>query len=259
MGDIVVKRNNKKISYFFILIQVILYVSFLLIDFFGKDIILSSSIKFSIIILCFCYALFTKSSADKSILFCLKVGLFFTLISDLFILILDLYIYGVITFIIVQQLYGIRISAAANNHSSEERKVSILQSFMVRFAIQISVALLVYYLLQISGVKIDVLLVVSVFYFICILNNALRAMIIIGQKKMDRSFLIFTIGMVLFLLCDINVGLFNITMFVSLPEDVYQVLYSLSSILMWAFYAPAQVLITLSLTEMTPKQRYFAN
>jgi hypothetical protein len=52
--------------------------------------------------------------------------------------------------------------------------------------------------------------------------------------------------MVLFLLCDINVGIFNLSGFIALPERIYQMMYSVSSILMWTFYAPSQVLIALS-------------
>lgn len=240
---------TKKINLLFVFIQVILYVSFLAIDLTGASIALSIGIKYSIIILCFCYALFTKSSVDKSILFCIRIGLFFTLISDLFILILDYYFIGVLTFIIVQQFYGLRISMVKNSPSTEEGKLAIVQSFIVRFAMQVSSAAFISYLLHVAGINVDTLLVASIFYFISILNNALRALIIVTQKKKHKDFLVFTIGIVLFLLCDINVGLFNITGFIALPEDVYRVVYSLSSILMWTFYAPSQVLIALSVTN----------
>jgi hypothetical protein len=66
------------------------------------------------------------------------------------------------------------------------------------------------------------------------------------HAPMDKSDSIFAAGLVLFLLCDINVGLFNLSGFVSVTGRVVEILYSLSSILMWTFYAPSQVLIAIS-------------
>jgi len=106
-----VKRYAGKISIglLFVLLQTILYVAFLTLDLAGRNIGLSSKIKFAMIILCFCYAFFGKKNAGRSIIFYLQLALFLTVIADLFILILDYYFYGVLTFILVQQLYGIRL------------------------------------------------------------------------------------------------------------------------------------------------------
>jgi len=61
----------------------------------------------------------------------------------------------------------------------------------------------------------------------------------------SRDIRLFAWGMVLFLLCDINVGIFNLSGFINVGP-VYEVLYGISSISMWLFYAPSQVLIVLS-------------
>jgi hypothetical protein len=60
--------------------------------------------------------------------------------------------------------------------------------------------------------------------------------------------------MVLFLLCDINVGLFNLSDFIT-PSPAYNIIYSISSILMWTFYAPSQVLIALSVENEKKVQK----
>lgn len=56
----------------------------------------------------------------------------------------------------------------------------------------------------------------------------------------------FLIGLVLFLLCDINVLLFNLSSYINVSSQTYAVLQIASTVLMWAFYLPSQVLIVLS-------------
>lgn len=242
----------------YILLQAVLYVTFLFIDLTGKSITLSTNIKFSIIILCFCYALFLAKSADKGILFCMKTGLLFTLISDLFILVLDIYLYGVLTFILVQQIYGIRITLEESRYADKSRALypkktssrssELLFSYVIRLVIQTFIAIAICIVLNSMGIVLEKLLVASVFYFICIITNTVRAMSSSFKRPMDINIKLFAIGMVLFLLCDINVGLFNLSGFLNLPEDISNTIYNFSSILMWTFYAPSQVLISLSLS-----------
>jgi hypothetical protein len=53
--------------------------------------------------------------------------------------------------------------------------------------------------------------------------------------------------MILFLCCDINVAIFN-----TAPPDT--TLYSISAPLMWLFYLPAQILLSLSAAGSCPEQ-----
>lgn len=231
----------------FIILQLILYIAFLILDFTHGNITISSYIKFMVIIGCFCYALFVKESADKSILFIMKAALFFTVISDLLILILDVYIYGVLTFIIVQQLYGLRISLEKYGERGKIENKWIFNSFIRRLLLQLVVSFIILSITTLAGVKPEPLMVVSIFYFINIVMNTLTAIKTALSCPAGKSVRIFALGMLLFLLCDINVGLFNITGFIEMPLGTYSVIYEFSSILMWAFYAPAQVLLTLSI------------
>lgn len=240
----------KKIRTMFVLLQIVLYVAFLTLDLTGKSMMLSIILKFTVIILCFCYALLPIKSTDKSILFFVRVGLLFTVVSDLFLLILDKYFYGVLTFVIVQQLYGLMIDKVIVNNSTV-RQTSRYNRFFTRLLYQIGITIFIILLLQGVGVVRDMLLITSTFYFICILTNTLRAMKTAVankttfQKKVE-GIQLFAYGMVLFLLCDINVGLFNLSGFVALPTKLYDIIYGFSSVLMWTFYAPSQVLIALS-------------
>lgn len=240
------EQRAKKITILFVAVQLLLYAAFLIIDLTGGSAVLSSYLKFLIIILCFCYALFQGKSADKSILFGMKTAIFLTLISDLFILILDYYYYGVLTFIFVQQLYGIRIMMERYNIEIEEEQKRLRRSFMLQLLLQAATMTIICIVLRRTGTELDDLLISSVFYFISIVTNVIRGIITAVKKPKNRELVLFVVGMTLFLLCDINVGLFNLSGYVTLTKDIYNVVYSLSSILMWTFYAPSQVLISLS-------------
>jgi hypothetical protein len=224
-------------AYLFVMLQAIFYAIFLTLDIIGNHNTISSVFKFGIIILCFCFALTNGKGDNKSILFCMKTALFFTVLSDLFLLILDYYICGLVTFIIVQQLYSIRIMLSDSQKADKA---------VMRFLLQIVLAAVVCLLLWLGDVPMEALLVISVFYFVCIVTNVFFAVRVALRKTVDKRNVIFAIGMVLFLLCDINVGVFNMAGFIALPDSVYRSLYTLSSILMWTFYAPSQVIITLS-------------
>lgn len=254
----------------FLLLQTIFYFCFLSLDITSGSIRLSIAIKYSIIILCFCYALLAGSAYKGIVFFTLKeplaaggiaaadtlllqAGLFFTMISDLFILVLDYYFYGVVVFLIVQQLYSLRLvllkeefSGKTTEQSGKEQWSSLWLSYLKRLLLQVGIALIVCLTLMIGKVTLDRLLTISVLYFICILTNAITAIRLATKKPGRKSNILYGIGMLLFLMCDINVGLFNLSGFITMPEQIYGVLFSISSILMWTFYAPSQVLIALS-------------
>ncbi len=238
------RPQERRINFIFVLIQTILYVSFLVIDLTGGSVLMSLVIKYIVIILCFCYALFARIDADKSILFIMRIAFFFTLISDLFLLLLDYYFYGILTFIIVQGLYQIRISLVMKERS--DRKLPVKKTLLLLYAMQFVATLVICFLLQSFGVTLEKVLVVSVFYFICILTNTIRAIHLVKLNPNKKDLLLFMIGMILFLLCDLNVGLFNLSGYVSLSKEIYVVVNAMSQVLMWTFYAPSQVLLSLS-------------
>jgi hypothetical protein len=254
-GVVFVKQKGAKVNttLLFVILQTILYVIFLTLDLTDSSTSLSNGIKFSIIVLCFCYALIFGKGTNKSIIFCLQAALFFTVISDLLILILDYYFYGVVTFIIVQQIYDIYLTILKFNRKAvEEKSVKpFVYVLLRRFMFRLAIAFLIYFLLGLVGINLEGLIIVSVYYFICIFTNAISAASIAIQRKNNMGVVLFTIGILLFLLCDINVGLFNISGFITMPEKIYRSIYSISSILMWTFYAPAQVLISLSTSKFS--------
>ncbi len=238
----------------FILSQIVLYLAFLYLDITGGDPRISAGMKYMVVILCFCYALLSGSEGG-GIVFSIQAGLFFTLIADLFILLLDLYFYGVLAFIIVQQLYGFRLllvreelQGAKTGRNQSGRSRHMLFRFLRRLLLSLVLSAVICIVLTEAGVVMEALIIVSVFYFISILMNTVSAVrLACRRERQGRSRdLMYAVGMFLFLLCDINVGLFNLSGFIEVSREVYSIIYGISSILMWTFYAPSQVLIALS-------------
>ncbi|NLK28252.1 MAG: hypothetical protein GX306_07910 [Clostridiales bacterium] len=242
---------------FFITIQMILYLTFLIIDLIGGSSLLSSGVKYTIVLLCFFYTLLIEEGRTKKILFCYRTALLFTVIADFFLLLLDYhYLYGILSFLVVQQIYGIKLDETqALNQSNSKFKgkdlsfISLLP--LLRFGGQLLLTLAVCLVLYSFKIPIDSLLVTSSFYFINIVTNVIRAIHLSLKNPSSWNDRIFAIGMILFLLCDINVGLYNLSGFITLTEAFYNMVVSISSILMWAFYAPSQVMIVLSLDEFS--------
>lgn len=238
-------------TYIFLIIQMVLYVLFQIIDITGGKAGLSNGIKYCIVISCFCYVLIRKCGTDKKDLDYLRGALFFTLVSDLIILFLDsgLYLYGMISFLAAQQLYGIRLTRLRKNRPvSEEHKLS---GFLpLRLGFQLLLTMVLCFVLSFSGVAADVLIFVTILYFTSLIFNAVRSVRLAFLLPKDHRIVMFAFGLFLFLLCDINVGIFNLTDFIPLSGKGFHLLYSISALLMWTFYAPSQVLIALSSDEI---------
>lgn len=254
-GDLSMQNSKVRINtiFLFVILQTILYVIFLSLDLNNTGCIIANNIKYFIIIICFCYVLLLGRNADRSIFFCYRAAFLFTVISDLFLLILDIYIYGILTFIVVQQLYSLRLLLVisndknlGNNDYNNKKKSAILKGYFIRLSVQTAIAFTVCVMMGTMGIDMEILLTVTVFYFVCIVANVITAVKTAINYPDNKSSLLFAVGMVLFLLCDINVGLFNLSDFVVLPENLADFIYSVSRMLMWMFYAPSQVLIALS-------------
>jgi len=94
--------------------------------------------------------------------------------------------------------------------------------------------------------------ILILFYTISFLSNYLKfALKTFGKKEKDKKCLfpktkLFFAGLTLFILCDLNVLIFNLYMFININSAFYNNLNSLASIMIWGFYLPSQVIIVLS-------------
>ena len=211
-----------------LLVELFLYTLFLYFDFNDINIEISNWLKYVGIIICFLASLipiFSKNSAKTQ--YFIPFSLFFTLVSDYFLLIntdKNLYIFGVVIFIIVQLSYFIYIETLKKN------KTSFLISLIFRIILS-SILIIV-----LSIIRFDLLSIVSACYFVELLMNFITSLSLI---KINKYFLIFSIGLLLFIGCDISVGLTNLDLFEGHIKNIV-------SNLMWIFYLPSQVLISFS-------------
>lgn len=218
----------------FLVIQGIIYSAFLWIDMFvpgGADI--SIYLKYAGIFLCFLYVFFCLGENEEAKdIGLVRYILFFTLVSDTFLLLVNHYAIGMTTFVVAQLLHWCRL---------RQKKPKYNQWILV-----IGILLLVG--LRCLGVALDYVLVVSVFYFLCMVRNALYGLL-------HRENVYYSLGLFLFLCCDLNVGLFNMASYIAVPDSLTFFVEHVVAVAMWLFYLPSQVLITISVKKESPKLR----
>lgn len=207
-------------------------------DFFNiKALISSNRIKIISIILCFIISLLGKEyGLGVNDVFLLRLGLFITIIADLFLLVLDShFILGVFLFSIVQIIYIIRYD-----------NKNIYLKFK-KFTALLLILIFMYGILNSFIVKIDFLIVIGFYYAIILLTSFIKSIKACKYKiypSPNRYMIV--MAMILFLLCDINVFLYNLIDFIPLSAQAGKTIYNISSISMWLFYLPSQVLLSLS-------------
>lgn len=209
----------------FIAAELAIYISFLTVQAVtASDPVI---LKYSGIILCLVFALYgcTAKKGDNKFV---ALALFYTAASDFFIFVLnDYYEIGVIIFIITQYTYYLRI-----NHNLGRSGISPL---IIRIAV---CAFLIIILASVN--LLFPLTALAAVYFVFLVANAVESVRLI---KMRPTFILFLIGLILFIGCDVCVGLNNFGSFgIALPASVK----GFVAVAMWAFYLPSQVLIVLS-------------
>nr|WP_297172330.1 lysoplasmalogenase family protein [uncultured Agathobaculum sp.] len=193
----------------FLAAETALYLLFIILDLAGhaSDTVF---LKYTGIALCFLAVLPTIRTTDGR-LTALALGL--TLAADWPLLILDRhYTVGIMLFCVVQALYLIRL---------------------MRWRGSISYPLLAVRLVPLVPLILHAsLYTLALLYFANLMCNALEAALFVPRSPRQR---LFSIGMLLFICCDLCVGAFHLGFFT--PFARYG---------MWLFYLPAQTLIALS-------------
>jgi len=243
----------KKRQYWFLVIEVIIYSSFLYLDFYSREYAYSNRLKFAGIFLCFFMTFLSlvldkreKSDKRKEVdkegqdCFLVFAAFFFTVGADILLLFTDAYWQGVVCFIIVQSIYFYRISILA----SEGRNSFYIRHLLVRICLGVLCNLIFLF----CGIW-EPVTCASSFYLISFVGNLYWLFKIFLEHKKVREkswFLRFLSGMVLFFLCDICVGVYNLTDYLPfLTKDTARYLQYAGN-LMWMFYLPGQVLLSLS-------------
>jgi len=210
----------------FIAFMAIIYFLFIFFDLYYFDTGNSYSItlKYTSIIIFFILSLSIGEngiSTRDTIL--LQLALFFTLCADTCLLILNNFFIGVFFFCIVQFLYILR-------HSKSLSISKLLISLFLMILIPL-------YMIKLFPLNIDIkLIIISTIYLIFLINSLLVAI------KFNQ---IVALAMTLFFFCDINVGISHILSIY--PVYLWNIpLNFLTSFLVWIFYFPSQLLLSLS-------------
>lgn len=253
---------NRKNIVFFLAVEGCLYASFLLLDLLGWRADLSAKIKYAGILFCLifllCHNFFKardrvprgdlpresrwpelspKGSCRETDLYLVTIGFAFTALADRFLLFGSVFWPGVSSFILVQLVYFYRLSCLRGEQGS--RMVKRLALRLLIFAALLAVV-------AATGLGSDGLLILGLFYAVQIGANTADALQLAAKSGVWGRERLFGIGMALFLLCDINVALFNMGRFLELTGGMAGLLVAAGALLMWAFYLPAQVLIVIS-------------
>ncbi len=229
-------------------IILILYVLFLIMDFYNvKANISTRHIKYLCILLCFLLSILSTKKlcivtnidiVNHRDIVLLQFAMFLTVIADLCLVILDFYTIGVVFFCFVQITYCVRYTT--NSIETTLGKFFIIFLFIVCLYI-------------IGGFfigQINILLPILSFYSICLLSSVTKG-IKVWKKNLypspNKYMIVF--GMILFLLCDICVALSNIPVFLHFIGGVMISFQQITSFLIWVFYLPSQLLLSLSGTD----------
>lgn len=216
----------------FILIHLILYLfiyAFKIIT--GKT---ETIADYIVVISCFLFSLvyFIIKRNSNTIIF--VIAFLFTILADTNLLILDdNYELGILAFIIVQFAYFWYI---LKNMYTKDNYSYLIAIRLITIVIGVIASLIV---------QTDKLLVCLVIIYIS--NLVINLIISIIPRKRN---LLFSLGLFLFLLCDICVGCYNIGDIIDIIDisntSLFYKIANLPFNIAWLFYHPSQVLLAIS-------------
>ena len=207
----------------FIIIEAVIYATFVFSDFSSKD---STPIKYAGIVLCLIYAVLSLKNGKDHVFLC--VAFVFTLVADWFLLVKNSdYVFGVAAFIVAQTVYFLRLVSLGVNvkRTIIDRLVVTIAAIAVLFAANLA----------------DWLTVLVAIYFVALVANCVDSYALFKNGVKNK---LFAIGLTLFILCDVSVGLNNFSAYFDVSAIKW--LIKAATYLMWIFYLPSQVLIDLS-------------
>lgn len=213
----------------FVLAEIGIYIAFLAIQSTkGYDPVM---LKYSGILLCLLLAIvFCPVSGKGGIT--LVCSFFFTALADLFIFVIDdYYEIGVTSFILAQICYFVRIYTLLGKKPYISIAVRLGLSGAVMLALGLTDSL-------------DGLTALVAIYFPMLVCNAVESAFLI---KFSKIYILFFVGLLLFIGCDVCVGLNNFSM---LGIELSKGAQDFVGIAMWGFYLPSQVLIVSSAREV---------
>lgn len=188
-----------------------------------------------------CVFCFLSIGKGKSYIFT-QAGLIATVFADFFLVVLSPrnQLGGMICFSFAQIFYFLRLYS--EDRSSKSRSIHLTVRAILSATAIVATALVL-------GENTDALAVVSVFYYANLILN------VIFSFAVPKSFTIFVIGLICFVLCDTIIGLTNIAPYLPAVGDfVSDLLSTLEFDPAWMFYVPSQTLIAMSVLPKITKE-----
>ncbi|MDD3348361.1 MAG: hypothetical protein PHD85_01745 [Bacilli bacterium] len=213
----------------YVLIQLIAYILSVFIGISGKNYIINyASIVFNFLMGLLLF-IFLKKNDSLIVL----IALVFTLVADTGLIILeDVETISVFFFIFVQLCYAIRIRQFS-------LKLPLKFDIIVRFGLVIMFEVIALVVLK---ENFNGLVLVALLYFVNFVINLFFTLMNIKQT------ILFALGLLLFILCDISLGLRMLGDFIDVSNNSFiQAITTAPIDLVWMFYFPSQVLIVLSM------------
>ena len=187
------------------------------------------------VILAFVFSFVCYLTERERYSFLVNTALAFTLGADFCLVVLTpaRETAGVVIFIGAQLAYFLYVLLR------EKSRALIPIHIAVRAALTLLAPTAVYFILD--G-KPDALSVVSVIYYVQLVLN-------LAFSLFDRDLRLFSAGLFLFSLCDLSIGLKNLSGYFAVSGGFFEFLKTTDLNLAWIFYLPSQVLISLSLVK----------
>lgn len=216
----------------FLCINGLLYICFLLADcgvfYPASGVNISAVLKYISICTVFAGSVYLEIRKKTVQTRILCAALAFTIFADYFLLFTEDYLPGLCSFCIVQIFYM---------QLTDVRAGIKKQRLWLRALIAAGVIVSVLPFLKSRLQTVELVAVAAaVFYAVLFICNIIQCLRLRG---FDR----FTIGMLLFFMCDINVLLFNLPSFFTLGEGIRFFCLNIAAFLMWFFYLPSKIFI----------------
>lgn len=210
----------------FILLELIIYILLIFCD----TAIPSRPLSFSAIVLAFLFSLWQLKDHDHLLV---AIALFFTLLADTYLVLLDSSkTIAMLAFNVVQIVYAYRII----------KYFKIKYPWQIHLILRLVIICLgeVMALIVLKG-TFDIVIFLTMMYFANLFLNMLFS--IVHFKENWR----FAIGLLLFVLCDICVGLGELDSYLTITSNnvIYLIVNSPLDFV-WLFYLPSQVFLSTS-------------
>lgn len=209
----------------FIAVETAVYITYMCFGLSKSD---ADAVKYTGVILCAAFAVYCCKNA-RPCDFLLAAAMAFTVAADWFLLIIEENLEaGLALFITAQLLHFARIYVL--------RKKRPYVSLILRLLLCVGVIAALYLFDSLT-----LLTALVAVYFCNLLFNFFNSFALF---KVNGLYALFTLGLLLFICCDICVGLYNFggVLDISIPLSIIK----FADKGMWAFYLPSQTLIALS-------------